>query len=142
MKAMMSWSEVLSVGDLELDEQHRTLFGMMNDLYDSVSTGTSNGLMSRLLDDLLAYTRLHFRNEERYFDQFRYGEREAHMQAHRVLEHKVMEYRVRFTDGDAGIAMELLGFMRDWIIGHIMQVDSRYRSFFTEIVRREQPIQP
>ena len=136
MKAMMSWSETLSVGDAELDEQHRTLFGLMNDLYEGMCLGNASGMISRLLDDLLAYTRLHFRNEEAYFDQFRYAERESHIKAHQALEQKLSEYREKFSQGETGMAMELLGFMRDWIIGHIMQMDSKYHSFFQDVVRK------
>ena len=138
MKAMMVWSETLSVGDPELDEQHRVLIGLLNGLYEGLTDGSAPDVTVRLIEDLFAYTRLHFGNEERYFDQFRYEERDSHMKAHRALEEKLMQYRNRLDAGEGGMAFELLNFLRDWIIGHIMQVDSRYRSFFSEVVRKSE----
>lgn len=135
MKAMMSWSETLSLGDPEIDEQHRTLFALLNGLYNSLLDGSARQRQSLLFSDLTAYTRLHFQNEERYFEQFGYPELEAHARAHKELTDRLSVFRRRYEAGEADLTLELLRFLGDWIIGHVMQMDMRYRSFFAEVVR-------
>ncbi len=135
MKAMMSWSETLSLGDPEIDEQHRTLFALLNGLYNALLDGSARQRQSLLISDLTAYTRLHFQNEERYFEQFGYPELEVHARAHKELTDRLSTFRDRHERGEADLTFELLQFLGDWIIGHVMQMDMRYRSFFAEVVR-------
>lgn len=135
MKAMMSWSEILSLGDPEIDEQHRTLFALLNGLYNALLDGSARQRQSLLFSDLTAYTRLHFQNEERYFEQFGYPELEVHARAHKELTDRLSTFRERYERGEEDLTLDLLRFLGDWIISHVMQMDMRYRSFFAEVVR-------
>lgn len=135
MKAMMSWSDTMSVGDPEIDEQHRTLFSLLNELYVAFLEGTAHDRLGMLFDDLASYTRLHFRNEEIYFEQFGYPELEAHVAAHAALTQKLAAFRERYGHGEEDLTIEMIHFLRDWILGHIMQMDFRYRPFFAKVVR-------
>jgi len=135
MKAMMSWSDTLSLGDPEIDEQHRTLIGLLNGLYDALLDGSARQRLALLISDLTAYTRLHFQNEERYFEQFGYPELEAHARAHKELTDRLSVFKDRHERGEEDLTIEMLRFLGDWIIGHVMQMDMRYRSFFAEFVR-------
>ena len=138
MKAMMSWSETMSLGDPEIDEQHRTLIGLLNGLYEALLEGTARSRLTLLLSDLLAYTRLHFQNEERYFELFGYSELEDHARAHHVLTDRLSELRERHERGEEDLSIDVLLFLGNWILEHVMQVDMRYRKFFAEVVRSEE----
>ena len=135
MKAMMSWSDTLSLGDPEIDEQHRTLIGLLNGLYDALLDGSARQRLDLLISDLTAYTRLHFQNEERYFEQFGYPELEVHARAHKELTDRLSAFRERHERGEEDLTIEMLRFLGDWVIGHVMQMDMKYRSFFAEFVR-------
>lgn len=138
MKAMMAWSETMSVGDAEIDEQHRVLIGILNSLYDAMLEGRARQMMDQLFEDLASYMHLHFSNEEQYFDQFHYAGRTQHVLQHQELTRKTQELQTTYFEKNRDMTMELFSLLRDWIIRHIMQEDMKYRSFFKQIVRQEE----
>ncbi len=129
MKAMMSWSDMLSVGEPEIDEQHRSLIRLLNEAYEAMLDQCPRETTGRLLEDLDAYTRLHFRYEERYFGQFDESMRDSHLRAHAALERRLAALRGRHAAGEPNVILHVVTFMRDWILNHVMKTDSRYRPF-------------
>jgi len=127
MNNSMSWSEIISVGDPELDEQHRTLIGMFNHLMDVLHQGTTNEYIGILIDDLLSYTRLHFKNEEQYIRLNSKIDISQHINEHQKMEQKVIEYKEIYNMKSSDLSMEMIGFLRDWILRHIMQTDIQYK---------------
>ena len=139
MKAMVTWSESLSLGDPEIDEQHRTLIGLLNELYASMLAGTARSRLTLLISDLTAYTRLHFQNEERYFELFGYPELAEHAQEHKELIEKLGALGARHAEGEEDLSVEFLLFMGNWVIEHVMLTDMRYKTFLAEVVRKSKP---
>lgn len=140
MKAMVTWSESLSLGDPEIDEQHRTLIGLLNGLYEAMLTGTARERLTLLISDLTAYTRLHFQNEERYFELFNYSELEAHTRVHKELTDRLAQLRDRHARGEEDLTVEMLLFLGNWVLEHVMLVDMRYKQFLAEVVRKREPL--
>ena len=56
---LMTWTEKLSVGVGVLDDDHKRLVGMINELYDSMQAGHGKELLGRILHDLVEYTKVH-----------------------------------------------------------------------------------
>ena len=44
---MMAWSEKLSVGITQLDNEHKKLVGMLNDLYDGIYSRKGKEFLGR-----------------------------------------------------------------------------------------------
>ena len=84
------------------------------------------------LESLVGYTKTHFGYEERMFNQYKYPDTKAHMQKHKKLVSQVMEFYENFQSGDAVVDNELLAFLKDWLVTHIMGTDKEYTSFFIE----------
>lgn len=61
------WSPALSVGIASIDAQHRVLLAYVNQLSGALARGQSAEVLGDVLRGLEAYTRLHFRHEERLF---------------------------------------------------------------------------
>jgi len=55
----------LSVNIQSIDEQHKKLVALVNNLNDAMSSGKGQLIMGKILDDLVAYTKTHFATEER-----------------------------------------------------------------------------
>src|SRR5512138_1759178 len=62
----------------ELDEQHRKMADMINDLYEAIDAKEGKELLAQLLIKLVHYTKHHFATEERYFDEYGYPDAVAH----------------------------------------------------------------
>jgi len=68
-----------------IDQQHQELVSMFNRLNDAVKNNESREDIYRIIDDVIAFTRLHFATEERLMIQSGYTEIEWHKDKHKQL---------------------------------------------------------
>lgn len=130
--ALVSWDDSLSVGVAELDEQHKQLVSMINDLHEAMVSGKSKEAMSGVLDALTSYTVSHFANEEKYFDQFGYLSAATHKFEHKQFVDKVSEFKANFEQGKAMLSNEIMLFLKDWLVNHIQGSDKKYTQCFND----------
>lgn len=127
---LMEWSPKLSVGITQFDDEHKKLVGMVNDLFDGVQAGRGKDLLGPILDGLISYTQTHFANEERYMNQHKYPSYAAHKAEHDALAKQVVEVQAKFKNGaSAALSMEVMNFLKNWLIKHIMGSDKAYTPF-------------
>ena len=129
---LMPWSANLSVDIKLIDEQHKKLVGMINELHKAMKLKKSNSAMGAILDRLVDYTASHFATEEKLFAQFGYPEEKAHVELHRKLVAQVVDIQKKFKAGDAMLSMELMTFLKEWLVKHIQGTDKKYSSFLRE----------
>lgn len=132
MKNLIEWTEELSVGLQEIDEQHKVLLDLVNRLYKSIIRQTDSTVVDEVLVELIQYTRIHFAVEESLMRIFDYPLYEEHKQIHAELTKQVVDLHSKFSKGEVAIGMELLSFLRRWLTGHIMVEDKKYTSFFLQ----------
>ena len=82
---LMEWNDKLSVGVAQFDNEHKKLVAMVNELFDAVQGGHGKEALGKILDGLIAYTKTHFANEERYFQQHGYADYAQHKAEHDAL---------------------------------------------------------
>ncbi len=126
---LMPWSNNLSVDIKLIDDQHKKLVGMINELHKAMKLKRSNATMGSILDRLADYTVTHFAVEEKLFAQYGYPEEKAHVELHRKLVAQVVDIQKKFKSGDAMISMDLMTFLKNWLVNHIQGTDKKYSSF-------------
>jgi hemerythrin-like metal-binding protein len=114
---------MLSVGVRDIDDQHRVLVELLNQLGDVVQAGDTAWDKSAVLNELVLYTGTHFGFEEDLMLQTGYADRDAHLQQHQELLQSVTELVARQSRGEQPQAEELVVFLRDWLTAHIMGSD-------------------
>jgi hemerythrin len=127
--ALIIWSEDLSVGIKEIDEQHKKLVQMLNELHDAMSAGKSTLVMGDLLAKLIAYTQTHFQKEESYMSKYAYADLPAHKTEHTALTQKALDVQKRYKEGTAMVSIEVLSFLKNWLTTHIQGTDKKYAPF-------------
>ena len=85
--ALMDWSESFDVGVDSMNDQHRALLNIMNQLFLHFNNGDEFTSYSFLLDELRDYTLRHFREEEAYMESIDY----ADLAKHKVIHEKLLE---------------------------------------------------
>jgi hemerythrin len=127
---LMKWSENLHVGIPRVDEQHKRLVQMVNDLYDALQEHCTKEVIGFTLDELLAYTQNHFAMEEEYFDKFGYLDAAKHKDEHLALTEEVrgLISLYKLSEGDA-VGVPLLEFLKKWLYNHILISDKKYAPF-------------
>lgn len=127
------WNDAYALGIPEIDAQHRGFLEMANAFLDLASSGrTDQAALQSALNELVAYGQNHFATEEGYMDRVNFPDEEkrGHLDLHNAFVLRANELAKRFRRGDATLPWEIVAFMCDWLIQHIMRMDVRYAQYF------------
>ena len=127
--ALLSWSPAYSVGIKEIDKQHMKLVDLVNELHDGMKSGKGKEVLGKILNELVNYTALHFKHEETLFDKYNYPETVIHKRQHKDLVDQVIAYKTDFESGKSLITLDLMNFLRDWLVKHIAGSDKKYTTY-------------
>jgi hemerythrin len=129
---LMTWNEKMSLGVVGIDNQHKKLVGLVNELYDAIQAGKANSVLGRVLDDLVAYTESHFRREEEFFSNSGYPDTAEHKREHDDLTRRVLEIQAEVRAGVHGtLSLETMNFLKNWLINHIQGSDRKYVAYLS-----------
>ena len=128
----LEWKGEYSVGVAELDTQHKTLIEIINHLAETVSHVSNEAEIRQIVADIVAYKNIHFATEEKYFKEFDYTEREEHERRHHEFSERIEELKQKHTaEGSAAtLAFEIVDFLEDWFVQHLLRTDKRYTECF------------
>ncbi|MEI7596449.1 MAG: bacteriohemerythrin [Bacteroidota bacterium] len=130
---LMEWSDAVFSVDINLiDDQHKKLLMLINNLYASFKKGQAREKMGEILNELVNYTTYHFGVEEKYFEDFRYEGTPGHLKEHVKFVDTVLKFKEEFTTGKAAVSYEVLNFLKDWLISHIQVTDRGYVECFKQ----------
>ncbi len=127
--ALLNWSDQFSVGIQELDNQHKKLIGFINSLHSEKMDKGNGEAIGSLLDELLEYTRTHFKEEEKLMKEYEYPEYTTHKAQHSSLLLKVEIMQKKFFSGDKDIFTDIAILLNDWLAEHILVEDKNYGPF-------------
>jgi hemerythrin len=127
---MFTWDQKYSVEIVSIDNEHQVLFDLINKLYEAMSQGKARDVMSGIVEELYEYTKTHFRREEFYFKSISYPESDEHKAQHDAFVQKINHYKQLIKEGDTSFSVEVLTFLRDWLIKHIQGTDKKYVPYF------------
>jgi len=130
---LMEWTPKLSVGVEQFDNEHKKLVGMVNELFDAAQAGRGKDALGPILDKLIEYTKTHFKNEESRMTAHKYADLAAHKAEHDALTRQVLEVQAKYKAGaSAALSMEVLNFLKNWLVKHIQGTDKKYGPFMNE----------
>lgn len=125
---LMTWTEKLSVGVGVIDDDHKKLVGMVNELYDAMQGGHGRDALGRILEELVQYTKFHFAREEKYFAQTGYPAAVPHKREHDALTRQVLDVQQKYSAGaTTTLSLDVLHFLKNWLVNHIQGSDQKYR---------------
>lgn len=131
--AYMTWSNDLSVGVTQFDEEHRQLIGLINEMHDQVRGGTTNEALGRISDRVIATLLAHLDHEERCFDELHYPRAGMHRATHENLRTRINALRSEIGRKDSSqLAREMLLFLRESLLDHIQEEDRNYSEYLNE----------
>lgn len=127
-KAFFEWTESMSVGIAEIDEQHKMLVDILNRLFLAVVQRESHEITIEILDTLVDYTKTHFGLEERLLLDAKYDAAEfaAHQREHRAFVGKISEAASKHLVEGKSVSFEIINFLKRWLREHILVTDKKY----------------
>lgn len=130
--AFLEWSSAVDVSVEKFNTQHMGLMDLINALHDAMVKGKGKDLLENTLSSLVDYTKNHFKDEETAMEKYAYPGFIAHRLEHRKLTDQVLEFQKKYQSGEKYISIEILNFLKEWLINHIMGTDKQYGAYFQE----------
>ncbi len=129
----IAWSDVLSVGNDEIDEDHHRLIELFNMLNHSVSEGEDPEYLAAILDELINCTIWHFSHEERLMIKYGYEGLAEHRAEHQELIESVKALKQKILQAGNQVPEEDLEDLEHWLTGHILATDMKLGSYLAEV---------
>jgi len=117
----------------EIDQQHQKLVSMLNGLNEAVKNKESRNDIYRIIDDVIAYTCLHFENEEQLMAQAGYPEIEAHKDKHKQLVQEALHLKEKLDN----VGEEMFtDWFNHWpfarVLAHIQYADTQIKDYIVQ----------
>ena len=125
----IQWIPEYSVGNADLDEQHKVLFTMINDFFHQ--SDKESAIL--LFQNLSSYIDLHFEAEESLLRQINYPDTDGHIKKHADLRGKFTLLEGKLDDYDIEVHHKIGIFLYNWLAKHILEEDMDYKSYALSI---------
>ena len=124
---MYEIKEEYKIGVPMIDEEHTHLFELVEEAYQLLKeefiTDKYDHIMS-ILQELKEYTIKHFADEEDYMESIDYPAIFIQKAQHKAFVEKLEELdKMNLDENQDKIIEDLLTFLTDWLVNHIMKVD-------------------
>ena len=134
---IIEWTNTLSVGVKTIDDEHKFLLSILNDLVRSIEASNPKPIILRAIEELVGFTNYHFEHEEELMTTFRYPSYESHKKQHTDFVAQLLEFE-KDVAGGARTLPGLAKFVRDFIMGHFMRTDQELGAFLKTRLPAEQ----
>jgi hemerythrin len=127
--AILSWNDQYLIGQPTIDEQHKMLFRLINDFHTHWSEKRDPKDIAQVLNRLIQYGELHFREEESIMAREGYPLLEAHSKIHERLIDEIFKLNEELVDKSQLLERDMAKFLKQWLVDHIVHNDYEFRNF-------------
>ena len=124
---MLEWKDSYQIGVESIDEQHKHLFEIGNAIYNLLENYLLDDKYDKIVgivNELRDYTKYHFESEEQYMMQIKYRYFLDQKVEHDDFIDKLEQIELKDIDkNQEAYIRELLLFVFDWILKHIVEKD-------------------
>lgn len=122
------WSDSYSIGNPELDEQHKKLFELAGEVETISDRSVSKKKLKGLLKEFFHYMRDHFKAEEEYMKSINYPELEPHRRIHKEIT-QAMVHLILSIKTTNELKERLYRIAKKWLLEHILFEDMKITEF-------------
>ena len=128
------WDDSYSVGFELIDDQHKELVVMTNELFQGCkgNATTADVAFLRAVKKAVDYAQSHFSTEEKYMQQVNYPFLKEHKIQHDDFVSEVKKAVHNFEEGNAE-PIEMARFLKNWLLNHIAQSDKQYGPYLAGV---------
>lgn len=126
----LAWDPSLTTGDVTLDNQHKYLIETLNKLGSAIEDNYGRENITRILAMLKFYADWHFGKEEECMILYECPAAEKNKKTHSAFIQKFNKHHDEYIEsgGTDELALKIHETISDWIISHILVVDSELYS--------------
>ena len=136
---MITWTEKFSCGVKIIDDQHKGLVDLVNEMYKHV-TGDyvqEHDYFNRVIKEAVDYVKNHFATEEKIMIATKFAGYAEHKKEHEKFILTIVENIRNYESGKRVTLSNFTRFLKDWVLSHIALVDKQYFDYFRSIATRK-----
>lgn len=122
----LAWDPKFELGIKSVDDDHKKLVSIIDELLGALSQGKGKDVAAPIIKRLEDYTLFHFRREEFFMKCAKYPDLDQHLLEHKHFVDKMKELKEKSQLNDASVSLDLMKFLKDWLINHIQVTDRKY----------------
>lgn len=127
--AYFEWADDMVIDQGAIDEDHKNLVNLVNELHTATSVGKGQEVIERIMTDLITYTKEHLHREEQIMAAINFPNLERHKIGHQQFADKLNALQAQFEAGSIIVASQLSTVLRDWLSLHIRRSDKEIKVF-------------
>ena len=134
-KEYIKWSDTYSVGIKLIDDQHKGLIDITNDLFNHITGNAEEERVyfDEIIQQALDYVKNHFVTEEICMLATNFPGYSEHKQTHDEFTFNVIKSMNEFKTGKVFVLEKFANFLKEWILTHIAVMDKQYNVYFRKI---------
>jgi hemerythrin len=136
---LVSWSSTFSVGIKLIDDQHKGLLAITNDLFNHCAGDDASERLyfKKIIRSAVEYVKVHFATEEKIMLHTNFDRFAEHKKEHDQFVLTVVEQVRSFNAGNKLDLIHFTRFLKNWILTHIAVSDKQYFEHFKKIAPRK-----
>lgn len=130
----MEWDPALECGVELVDNEHKELFSLVNNLLTDAKEGKAVDSSAAALDFLEKYVATHFEHEEILMRECAYPNADEHMRLHYQFIKTLSELKKKYNESNnsLAVALEINHAAMSWLINHIKVIDMRFTQYYKD----------
>jgi hemerythrin len=135
----ISWSPIFSMGVTVIDNQHKELIKLTNELYNHCigDPESERDYFKKSIKKVVEYVKKHFASEENIMRKTAFSGYAEHKKEHDSFVLNILRM-IRFYKADNKMALiDFTHFLREWVLAHIAVCDKKYFMYFKQIATRK-----
>lgn len=133
---LLKWNDSLEVGIKIIDEEHKMIVFLINELYESIVFAKGDEKAEEVLKSFVDCLKINFTVEEELMKTYKYEYYENHKQEHNDLINKIQQLEKKPDENPQDIPIAILKFFNDWFCNHITIFDRKLANFLNEISKQ------
>jgi hemerythrin len=135
----IAWSDSLSVGVPEMDDEHRQFISRVNELNRAIVECEDKTAIERRMNLMLMQAADHFRHEEEMLDQMKFSQLADHKAKHAELTAQFQRVMKEFEEADLSFVWAYKGLhLKQLLVEHLLKEDMKYRDLMRALERPKQ----
>ena len=127
----MTWSEEDTVSVESIDDQHKAIVDLVNDLH--MNLGSDKEFYTKhLIGELVKKVREHFDTEENFMRDYKFPNYISHKLEHDRFFNKIQDFNSQLENGNEDVNLELLRSIKRWFYNHLEINDRKIAAYLRE----------
>jgi hemerythrin len=135
----VEWDDRYSIGIPLIDDQHKHLIELTNELYECCVGGGEDvqACFRDAVRGTVDYVKYHFTAEERMLANIKYPGFISHKKEHESFILKILRDAKEFEEGKKFVPNNFVRYLKDWILAHIAVEDRKYADYILGLKKQD-----